>query len=165
VHDQVDPRKRLFVVRRIAMPGVAGVVHLAHRAHVDRAAPLRDRLVERDEVAVALAGGDLGGRDRGLAVEPFCSSRCGASGSARRRQQDVERRAERSALAPREECPTTVELCAVWPWKRATLPVTPSVGFEAAPVAPEAATRITSNSPPRARRRITPRLARTRCEF
>src|SRR5579884_3768216 len=60
---------------------------------------------------------------------------------------------------------TTVESWFTCCLKRATLPVIPRVGFEAAPVALVARTSRTPAAATAGARRITSRLARTRSEF
>ncbi len=76
VKDEIDAGERLAEAgRRVRgvlrapvrlKPRVEGgrIVHLGHRPDIDPLAPGRDRLTERDQVPVALAGGDSLRRDR-----------------------------------------------------------------------------------------------------
>ena len=112
VEDEVDARERLAVVRRRVArlrgaalreprPQVPVVVHLGHRADVDALAPLRDRLIQRNQVPVALSRSDLRGRDRLL----LARAEAGVEVDHRdRRQRPEERR--RTAIRTRGPGPS-----------------------------------------------------------
>ena len=115
VEDQVRAAKRLLVRRRTVRGSlraavrprrrveVLRVVHLRHDADVDRAVERGDCLVERDQVGISPARGDLRGRDRLAAGATLV----GADVDHRHRLQTGEElregRAPGAPLAPAEE--------------------------------------------------------------